>query len=81
MANGANPLLVIQQNLPPHVADLEAEAEKIVVRLQEIHLELAKCRVHLAVTPALPTQPILQDGTRKRTAEKHEPTGGAGNET
>ncbi len=44
MGSNANPLLVAQQSLAPHIAELEAEAAKIASRIVEIQIELAKCR-------------------------------------
>ena len=45
MANSsANPLLVAQQSLAPHIAELEHEAEKLAARILEIEHELATCR-------------------------------------
>ncbi len=44
MGSNANPLLVAQQSLAPHIAELEAEAAKIAGRMFDIQYELAKCR-------------------------------------
>ena len=60
MANqGANPLLVAQQSLAPHCAELEQEAEKLAARILEIQHELAMCRAMqlVAGVPKLAPEP------------------------
>jgi hypothetical protein len=51
VGNNANPTLIIQQNLPEHIKDLEAELAKIVGRMLEIQKELTTCRTLQLVTP------------------------------
>lgn len=53
MAGGPNPVLVVRQHLPAHVAELEDELDKAVARVQEIQTALAVARTLLAVTPTL----------------------------
>lgn len=73
MANaGANPLLVAQQSLAPHIQELEQEAEKLAARILEIQHELAMCRAMqlVAGVPKLaPDEPKPKSGARPSAGE------------
>lgn len=48
---GANPLLVIRENLPGHIEDLESKIAKKVAEVVSLQQELATARTLLAVAP------------------------------
>lgn len=54
MGNGPNPVLVVKQHLPQHIADLEGELDKAVSKVREIQEELTVARTLQAVTPPAP---------------------------
>jgi hypothetical protein len=52
MANGPNPVRLVADHLPEHIADLETELNKTVLRVRELQVELSVARTLLAITPA-----------------------------
>lgn len=54
MATGPNPVKAIQDHLPEHIKDLEAQVDKAVARVRELQIDLAIARTLHAVgfTPA-----------------------------
>lgn len=52
MANaGPNPVKLVTDHLPAHIADLESALDKAVGKVREIQIELATARTLLAVAP------------------------------
>lgn len=55
MANsGANALIVIRDTLPPTLADLTAERNKLVAKIRELNEQIVEAETHLAVSSAAP---------------------------
>ncbi len=52
--NGPNPVLLVRDHLPAHIAELEDEALKLAVRLRELNEQIVTARTLLAVILALP---------------------------
>lgn len=58
MANsGANPLKVLEDNLPAHLEDLKARRLELTAELFKVNLEIGKIETHLAVAPPETKEP------------------------
>ena len=59
MANqGANPLKVLEDNLPAHLEDLKARRAKLAAELFDVNTEIAKTESHLAIAPQESEKPV-----------------------
>lgn len=61
--NGANPILVIQQNLPGHIKELEERREKLVEELIDLNKDLAQARTLVAIVPEEVKSGVEEPGT------------------
>ncbi len=52
--SGPNPVKLVLDHLPEHIADLEGQLDKAVGRVRDIQWELATARTLLAVAPKEP---------------------------
>lgn len=55
MANGPNPVKAIQDHLPEHIKELEADLTKAVARVRELQTDLAVAKTLHAVATS-PTE-------------------------
>lgn len=76
MANsGPNPVLMIRDHLPEHVADLKEQLSKAVAEVRKIQAELIEAQTYLAVAQDS-VKPTPQVETETRKHRRDNTTGG-----
>lgn len=75
MASGPNPILLVRDHIPEHVADLRDRLAKALAQVREIQTELTTAEMLLAVTQEEPKNaPRNEERAPRRTGkEPNEP--------
>lgn len=57
MSNGANPMVVIADNIPPHLLDLRERRVKAVALVRQLCHDIAEAEAVELLGPVIPEQP------------------------